>query len=690
MTNPPSELVQGREVLQLQYPDLLELFADHPFPILVFDDESLSIVAVNNAAIRQYGYSREEFLSLSADAIRSDQDPESFQQFLHGLHRQPREPRESSAYLRAGNQLHLASDGTTMMVDVYSQPAVLAGRKVIIAIVVDVTDKADTERELKKQVAIADQLFENSPEAMVQLDTEDRIVRCNPSFTRLFGWQTEEARGKDINSLIVPQERQDEAENLSSDVLSQRVVQEEAVRRMRNGQLVTVAIVGYPVYFRNEVVGIYGVYRDITETKRISEKLAYHATHDDLTGLINRREIARICNHAIDEVGHTTLLYLDLDQFKLINDTSGHVAGDRLLCEVARRLRGLMRESDSVGRLGGDEFAIVLRGCRSTEAAIIAQKIIAELQKIRFTWESQSYQVSASIGICEASEEFESFQQLLGHADEACYMAKESGRNRYHIYSLDDDDLRRHQGHMSWAVLIPEALKENRFELFKQKIVPMNNNTQCHFEVLLRYRDPSGQLVPPAEFLSAAERYDLIDRIDRWVVENVLTTLRQEESGDSEVSINLSGLSIGDRAFPDFINQQVIAAKVDPGRLCFEITETAAIQNIDAAIEFIKAMHVIGAKVALDDFGSGMSSFAYMKRLPVNRLKIDGQFIRDIAHSRMDRGITRSIVDVSKLFGIETVAEFVESADALEILREIGVDYGQGFHLHKPEPWKAP
>lgn len=686
MANPPSDTLAPGAQLQLQYPDLLELFVGHPFPIFVFDAESLGVVSVNEAAIRNYGYSQKEFLSLTADDLRPAEDAAAFRDPLRN--NEQNEVR-LAAFTRAGSLRHVKRNGDVMLVDLYTHKTVLAGSKVIVAIVVDVTDKAETENELKKQVAFSDQLFENSPEAIVQLDGEDRIVRCNPAFAELFGWQTSEARGQNINALIAPADRRREAEKISSDVLSRRVIQEEAIRQKKNGERVTVAIVGYPVYFRGEVVGIYGVYRDITETKRISERLAFHASHDDLTGLINRREIARVCNHALEETGDATLLYLDLDQFKLINDTSGHLAGDRLLCEVATRLRELMRESDSVARLGGDEFAILLRGCNSLEAEKIAQKIIDELRQVHFSWEGHTYQVSASIGICEASPGIGSFQELLGHADEACYVAKEGGRNRYHLYAPDDDEVRKRHGHMSWAVLIPEALKNDQFELFVQKIVPLHDlheDEPQHFEVLLRYRTPAGELMPPADFLAAAERYDLIDGIDRWVVRATLARMQQHSTA-CEISVNLSGLSIGDRAFPDFINQEILRTDIDPGRLCFEITETAAIQNIDAAIEFIKAMHVIGAKVALDDFGSGMSSFAYMKRLPVNRLKIDGQFIRDISHSRMDRGITRSMVDVSKLFGIETVAEFVESANALDVLKEIGVDYAQGFHLHKPEPW---
>ncbi|MDX1442710.1 MAG: EAL domain-containing protein [Gammaproteobacteria bacterium] len=658
-----------------------QVFALHPYPMWVCDPQDHHVLAVNQTACDEFGLPYADFVALSLEDLLFPDGRDRFLETIAGL---------GSTDEITDHVSMRRHDGSEFVLDCHVRNMDLAGKPVLLISGKDVTSEIAAKRQLERQMAFAEQLFESSPEAIVQLDADDCVVRCNPAFTSLFGWTTDEARGRPLNTLIVPDDQRMEAADISNSVLSRRVVWEEAQRQTRDGRPVVVSIVGYPVYLHGDVVGIYGVYRDITEKKRVSDKLAYQAAHDDLTGLLNRRELARRANEILEHRDKDcVLLYIDLDQFKLVNDSSGHLAGDQLLCRIAELLHKRPRETDVIARLGGDEFALLLPGCNLHNAEQLASAILDDLGRLQFEWEGRSFQVSGSIGIALSEDGRTSFEELLRQADEACYIAKDSGRNRLHSYRPTDSAVVERQGRISWATLIPEAIRENRFELFAQRIVPVaaSDDSPMH-ELLVRYRNNEGEIVAPGEFLSAAERYDLIGGIDRWVISRALAMLMDAREPDSRIAINLSGMSVGDSDLPDFIRSSIRTVGIDARRLCFEITETAAIHNINAAKQFIKAMHDVGARVALDDFGSGMSSFAYMKQLPVDVLKIDGQFIRRLADSHVDRGIVQAIVKVAGIFDLQTTAEFVEDEASLAHLTELGVDYAQGFHIHRPEPWK--
>jgi diguanylate cyclase (GGDEF)-like protein/PAS domain S-box-containing protein len=427
-----------------------------------------------------------------------------------------------------------------------------------------------------------------------------------------------------------------------------------------------------------------------------SAQLSWQATHDTLTGLFNRQEfewhLCQALDSAREQGQEHALCYLDLDQFKVVNDTCGHVAGDELLRQLAGELSRQIRKTDTLARLGGDEFGLLISDCGAHDARRVAENarnIIAEYQ---FCWEGKSFAVGVSIGLVPITAGCAGIEALLSAADAACYAAKDQGRNRIHVFREEDEELSQRHGEMQWVSRIQAALDEDRFELFYQPIVPVADNAQTealHFEILLRMRDERGELVPPGAFLPAAERYGLAARLDRWVIDRALQSIHEMGEGTQELgicSINLSGQSLADEDLARFVIGRLREQRIAADRICFEITETAAISNLTRAMHFIQALKAQGCLLALDDFGSGLSSFAYLKNLPVDFLKIDGMFVKDIVEDSVDYAMVRSINELGKEMGKRTIAEFVESDAILQHLRRIGVDYAQGYGIAHPRP----
>ena len=437
-----------------------------------------------------------------------------------------------------------------------------------------------------------------------------------------------------------------------------------------------------------------GAIFDITESHDLSEQLAYYANHDVLTGLVNRREfesrLTRVLNSAREDQSEHALCYMDLDQFKVINDTSGHVAGDELLRQIGGLLNRLVRRRDTLSRLGGDEFGILMEHCTLEHAQRVANKLRQTIEEFRFAWEDRVFTIGVSIGLVPITNASVSSIEILKQADAACYAAKDSGRNRIHIYTVDDTELARRSGEMQWVAQINRALDEDRFCLYAQVITPINQPADDNgtlYELLLRMLDDDGKLIPPGAFLTAAERFNMSPRIDRWVIDHAVAWLLSQRSYADSLShcaINLSGLSLGDDAFLTHVVSLIQESGIPPAKFCFEITETAAIANLTKATLFIRTLKGLGCQFALDDFGSGLSSFAYLKTLPVDYLKIDGVFVKDIENDPIDLAMVKSINDIGKVMGKRTIAEFVESETILSKLVEIGVDYAQGFHMGEP------
>jgi diguanylate cyclase (GGDEF)-like protein len=425
-------------------------------------------------------------------------------------------------------------------------------------------------------------------------------------------------------------------------------------------------------------------------------KIAYQATHDSLTLLLNRPEFEKQVSHAIKSAQQSdsthALLYVDLDQFKVVNNTCGHAAGDELLREITMLLNRDIRKNDVMARLGGDEFGILLGNCSPGPATRIAEQVLDSLGGFRFTWNEKSYKVSASIGIVPITSGTSSSAQALSAADRACYAAKDAGRNRFHLFTEEDSELKERHNEMHWVSYINSALEEKRLEIHCQPILPTNSNSgECnHYEILLRLKERDNQLVPPGNFLPAAEKYGLMNTLDHWVIRETFAYLRryQDETGHQPgiVCINLSGHSIGDARLLDFIIQELSRPPLQSKGICFEITETAAISNLSRAITFIERLKSFGCRFALDDFGSGLSSFSYLKKLPVDYLKIDGSFVRDMHRDPLDFAMVKSINEIGQTMGIITIAEFVEKSEILEKLRQIGVDFVQGYHMDRPAP----
>ncbi len=459
-------------------------------------------------------------------------------------------------------------------------------------------------------------------------------------------------------------------------------------------------------------VGYRGTGRDVTEAHRLSEQLSYQANHDSLTGLLNRKvfeqRVERVLGTARADDSTHALCYLDLDQFKVVNDTSGHPAGDELLRQLRKFLPQYIRKRDTLARLGGDEFGVLMEHCSLEQAKRVANALCQAIEEFRFLWEDRSFRVGVSIGLVPITSQCEGLSEVLSAADTACYVAKDSGRHRVHVHCPEDAELVKRHGELQWAVRLNRALEENHFRLAYQPIAPIGaagdqlplefsptptpavrEEPDLHFELLVRLQEDDGKWVPPGAFLPAAERFHLAARVDRWVVSTALGWFAKhpEVLGRLKLcAINLSGHSLGDETFLNYMMQALDDSVVPPHKLCFEITETAAVANLTSATRIVRTLSARGCQFALDDFGSGLSSFAYLKALPVDYLKIDGQFVRDIADDEIDLAMVRSINDIGQVMGKRTIAEFVENDEVLWRLREIGVDYAQGFYIGGPRP----
>jgi len=548
--------------------------------------------------------------------------------------------------------------------------------------------------------------LESIGDAVITTDVNGRIDYLNPVAASLTGWSQDEARGRHLDEIL---RLVDESTDGAIDAVFQRCLSLDPRDRVCGETLVVhrdgdtrhaIEITASAIRDRaGAIAGSVLVFHDVTELRGLARQMSYQASHDALTGLINRREFDARLEAALAAVRqhgrHHALMYIDLDQFKIVNDSCGHLAGDELLKQLAELLQATIRDNDVLARLGGDEFGVLLQGCTLDNALPIAEKLLRIVHEFHFVWEGRSFDVGMSIGLVPLTADLHDRAELLRAADAACYVAKDEGRNRIHVYLRDDQTIAQRHGEMQWLQRIKQALAEDEFELHYQPVVPIDagGGLPSHCEVLLRMRDAGGRLIPPLTFLPAAERYQLMPQIDRWVVSKVLGTLSAGGSvlGDYDIcAINLSGQSLGDEDFLDFVLLELAEAGLAPERLCFEITETAAIANFQRASQFVTRLRAMGCRFALDDFGSGLSSFGYLKSLPVDYLKIDGRFVRDIVDDRTDRTMVEAVNRIGHVMGKQTIAEFVENDAILALLRELGVDYAQGYGIAMPQPVSAP
>lgn len=438
-----------------------------------------------------------------------------------------------------------------------------------------------------------------------------------------------------------------------------------------------------------------GICMDITERMQSDQQMRYLATHDSLTELVNRREFENRLQILLTSAHHQpcehAVLYMDLDQFKIVNDTCGHIAGDELLRQLASLLHKRIRETDTLARLGGDEFVVLLENCSLENACQLAEELRQTVLDFHFVWQKHGFKLGISIGLVPITDDRLSLEQILSAADAACFIAKDLGRNRVHIHAADDSALVQHHGQMQWVTRIHRAFSESRLRLYCQAVAPLKTTAREHCEVLVRMIDDDGTIIPPMAFIPAAERYSLMPQIDRWVISNTFAAL--QEYADTQLfdcicNINLSATSLNDPEFLQFVRDQFPLYRIEPDSICFELTETAAIANLPQAMHFIDTLKALGCRIALDDFGSGMSSFTYLKNFSIDYLKIDGSFVLDIADDIIDRAMVEAINRIGHVMNIETIAECVESEAILAQLREIGVDYVQGFAIARPLPFR--
>ena len=535
-------------------------------------------------------------------------------------------------------------------------------------------------------------------DAVISTSASGELLYINPAAEALTGWTLTAAVGRPYGQVFQVSDaaRSSAALDLVAQAISAAQTQrypQLGLRQRQGASLLVEAAVSPILDADGELQGAVLAFRDVTAQRRLSREIEYQATHDELTGLGNRRAFEQNLAQAFADTraraSQHVVCYLDLDEFKVVNDTCGHTAGDELLRQIARLFAGVLREADHFCRIGGDEFGILLTDQSIEQALHVAERLQQRLAAYRFVWREQNFGVGVSIGMVVLDAGSESVGALLQAADSACYVAKDAGRSRIHVYAVDDPALAQRYGVMEWVSRIEHALLHDRFVLFAQPIVPISAGLSAgllHCEILLRMRDDHGALIAPGQFMPAAERYHLASRVDRWVVTHALQWVAEHQDRIEQCAINLSGQSLGDASFMAFVLQSLAQTTLRCDKLCFEITETAAIGNLQAANRFINALRELGCKFALDDFGSGLSSFAYLRNLPVDVLKIDGQFVKDIAHDPVSLAMVKSIHEIGCLMGKQTVAEFVESQAILNRLREIGVHYAQGYAVGYPVP----
>ena len=546
-------------------------------------------------------------------------------------------------------------------------------------------------------------ILDSTAEAIYGLDTDGNCTFCNAACLRILALtDPAELIGKNMHQLIHHTHLDGSDYQLKDCPINQTILEskrchvDSEILFRPDGSCFPAEYWAHPIIENGEPNGCVVTFMDITDRRQKEDELSYQASHDSLTGLLNRFEFEKRLSESlkpenIDNTQHA-MFFLDLDQFKVINDTCGHAAGDELLQQISSVLKSSIRHNDTLARIGGDEFAVLMQSCTLEQAKRVAGIILNAINDFQFVWEGNIFRLQISIGLIPVTAETRSISELFIEADAACYLAKDAGRNRIHVHYPNDSDMAQRRDEIQWVTKIYSALEENRFLLYAQPIVSIKKQAKHHFELLLRMKDSSSRIIAPGAFLPAAERYDIIDQLDHWVIKNSFKCL--SESADfvdsiNFVSINLSGKSLSSESLLDTIVNCLEESKVPASKVCFEITETAAIANFNHALKFIGLLKREGFLFALDDFGTGLSSFGYLKRIPVDFLKIDGIFIKEVKDNPVDYEFVKSINGIGHVMGMKTIAEFVENDEILQALIEIGVDYAQGYATGKPVPLES-
>jgi len=568
------------------------------------------------------------------------------------------------------------------------------------------TRNIDAERAMEQRLAQAHNqmqlLLEATDEGIIGLDRDGVVTFVNPAATHMLGLDAARLLGRNLDEQV-RHTAEDGTDLIGHDspivqclLKGQRFIGANELFWRDEQAAVPVEYSVSPLLDDGQPAGAVLIFRDVTEKRALAQQLQHQALHDPLTGLMNRRgfekKLAQLLQSARAQKRHHALCYLDLDHFKLVNDTCGHAAGDELLRQLPEVLRPLVRRMDTLARIGGDEFALLIEDCPLEQAGRIAESVRDAVRDFRFAWQSRTFTIGVSIGVVSLDASSHGLVSLLGAADAACYVAKDLGPNHVHVSRPHDIEIIRRRGELRWVVRIKQALEEDQFRLHYMSIAPLAGDAPPrHHELLLRLADPRGELILPGAFLPAAERYQLMPQIDRWVVDRALrqlagAVLSDPSLRDHRFGINLSGESLRAPGLLAYIEAAFARHRVPPSMVYFEFTETAAIANLRSAGEFMHGLRAMGCQLALDDFGTGMSSFSYLKHLSVDFLKIDGGFIRDLMDNPVDQAIVRAVQTVGAQMGIATVAEYVETAAVKDYLRTLGVSYAQGHAIARPAP----
>jgi diguanylate cyclase (GGDEF)-like protein/PAS domain S-box-containing protein len=594
-------------------------------------------------------------------------------------------------------------DEQGLWVEVQSSPVEYRGSNAVLTIARDVSYRKNLEVSLSRSKRQAQYTLESIAEGVITTDTEGRIDYMNRAAEMMTRSERSTAAGRrvgEIFTLIDELDRRPLGDPVERCLSMRRRVNmgRRALLVSRNGeQEHSVEVTASPIRGPgSSVTGTVLVLHDVSEIRGLTRQMSYQATHDALTGLINRREFERRVEEAMDSAragdGVHALFYMDLDRFKAVNDSCGHLAGDHMLREVAGLIKERVRDSDHVGRLGGDEFGTLLVGCPLEKARQIADDICRAVADYRFVWQDKIFDIGISIGVVEiaSAQAGGTMEDLMSAADSACYVAKQRGRGQVHVYSSRDEAIARERGDINWLRQMQAALHENRFELAMQPIITTapDDDSGPALEVLLRLPDEHGRLTNSAEFLRPAERYQLMPQIDRWVVNATLSAIGSGEirlPGGRSCSINISGQTLSDEGFLSFVVDALDHSGVPPSSICFEVTETTISTNVQQAQRFIEVLHGIGCEFALDDFGNGLGAFSSLKSLPVDYLKIDGVFTRNLASDHVNQEMVAAMIKLARTLEFRVIAEQVEQQEDFDWLREHGVDFMQGNFIEPPQ-----
>lgn len=659
---------------------------------IIFVDIDRVCVDVNPATLSMFGYPRETFINKKLDFLYLIQDEYDYQGQLRFAKDAPdRSDAFEASYVRSDGSIFI---GELLAARVRDEKGEVSG---FIGILRDISERKKNELELMEAKERALVTLESIGDAVITTDEKGLVQYLNPVAETLTGWSTDEAHNRSLPEVydIYNEKTNQPVENPVIRCLRENSIiglESHTVLIDKNGKKFAIEDSAAPIRDRQgKIVGVILVFHDVSHARTMADQLSWQASHDSLTGLINRLEFeARLDKILVKENKNSqhALLYMDLDQFKVVNDTCGHIAGDELLKQLSTLFQKHIRDNDTLARLGGDEFGILLENCPLDHAQKIAENVIGDLNQYRFSWHDKSFPMGVSIGLVPFNNsDNETISTLMSTADVACYAAKDAGRNRIHIYKADDDELVQRHGEMQWVSQIQLALETDEFELYCQPIISTSGQQDepHHYEILIRMRNIKGEIISPMSFLPAAERYNLMPEIDRWVITHVMEQIKSFPlAHGTMIAINLSGNSLSDKKFLNFVIDQLQDNLINAHQLCFEITETSAISNLSHVTSFISTLQKLGCQFSLDDFGSGLSSFTYLKNLNVDYLKIDGSFVKDMINDPIDRAMVEAINQIGHIMKIKTIAEFVEDKETCEMVTDMGIDYAQGYYFSKP------